>query len=199
MMFTAAGAWELRVYAGDSTTLFAAPISGTGVTTTLSAFSSLRFSLEGTSLTANALWDDCAYGTSWIGPVAASIARPIDTVSNGGSFTTASSTLYNAVGDSDNATYVESPDLTSTAAPIRFLLSPLGSGTPSLTVRLSASAASPAINAQVKLYQASTLIASWTQAVTTTATDYTLSLSGGEVSAITDRNDLRVEVAGILA
>jgi len=198
-MFTAAGAWELRVYVGDSTTLFAAPLSGTGVTTTLSSFNMLRFGMEGTSLTLDCRWDDVVYGTDWIGPVAATIARPMDLVSNPGAFTTASSTLYNALGDADNGTYTESPDLTSTAVAHRVRLSPLASGVVSLTVRLAASAASPAVNAVVKLYQGATLIATWTQAVTTTATDYTLSLTGGELAAITDRTDLRVDVAGVLA
>jgi hypothetical protein len=100
-----------------------------------------------------------------------------------------------ALADSSDSTYLESGAISGTAQEVTVRLLPrsaLSSG--SITVRLAVDTGSA--TATVRLRRGTTVLQTWTQAVTTTPTDYEFTLSGTAVSgANSDPGDLRVSVA----
>jgi hypothetical protein len=96
--------------------------------------------------------------------------------------------------DESDTTYLESPTLTSTETSKRLRLQPSptrSSGAAKLRLWTDTGTAT----ATVRLYEGDTLRQAWTQALTTTATEYTFNLDGGTISAVTDWGNLLVEVA----
>ncbi len=61
-------------------------------------------------------------------------------------------------------------------------------------VRLSVSAASPAVVTTLRLLQGATVIASWSITPTTTIADYERTTDSTQTANITDRTQLRVEI-----
>lgn len=100
-----------------------------------------------------------------------------------------------ALADASDATYVESGSITGTAQETTIRLLPrnaLASG--SITVRLSTDTGTA--NATVRLRRGTTVLQEWTQAVTSTPTDYNFVLNGTAVTgANVDPGDLRVSVS----
>lgn len=98
-----------------------------------------------------------------------------------------------AMADSSDSTYVESPTVTGSETNRRWRLAPSATkASGSFVVRMATD--SGTANTTVRLYEGGTLRQSWTQALTTTITDYTFSLSSGTVSAITDWGNVFYEV-----
>lgn len=100
-----------------------------------------------------------------------------------------------ALADSSDLTYMESAAISSTSQEITIRLLPrnaLASG--SITVRLSTDTGTATVT--VRLRRGTTVLQEWTQAVTATPTDYTLTLNNTAVTgANVDPGDLRVSVA----
>lgn len=98
-----------------------------------------------------------------------------------------------ALADESDTTYVESPSVTGTEATRRWRLSPSATkSTAQIALRLWTDTGTA--NTTIRLYEGATLRQSWTQALTNTATTYTVSLSSGTVAAIGDWGNLFVEV-----
>jgi hypothetical protein len=100
-----------------------------------------------------------------------------------------------ALADALDSTYVESSAISSTSQEITVRLLPrtaLASG--SITVRLAVDTG--AATATVRLRRGTTVLEQWTQAVTSTPTDYAFTLDGATVTAANlDPGDLRISVA----
>lgn len=107
----------------------------------------------------------------------------------------AATTDGEALADSDDATYVESEEVSAVEQEITVRLQPrtdLNSAT--VTVRLSVDTGFA--TATVRLRQGTgTVLEEWEQAVTTTPTDYEFVVAPTTVAAITDAGDLRISVA----
>jgi hypothetical protein len=106
-----------------------------------------------------------------------------------------SSTDGGALLDATDATYVESGALTGTEQNIRVRLAPSDpKASASIKNRLWVDAGVG--DTVVRLYEGASLRQTWTQAVTSTPTEYTFTLAGGTISAIGDWGNLYVEVGG---
>lgn len=102
------------------------------------------------------------------------------------------STPGDAASDSSDSTYLESATLTSSAVSERLRLAPMTARSAlSITARL-AQDTSGTTTFKVRLFEGATQRQEWTQAVTTTFTDYSLSLTSP--GAITDWGNLYIEV-----
>lgn len=129
----------------------------------------------------------------------AAIIRPSTVVSNPGVWTNVggASSLAAAQADETDATYGETPGSPANAQITFGMNARLASGTPNVTVRLSASSATPATYADVALMQGTTVVATRQFGpLPTTPTDYSFILTGAETANVTDRGDLRVRVTG---
>lgn len=196
-MFTKAGAWALRCYAGDSYIPSSPAISGTGVSTAMvNGFEFIRWGIESTTaLTLTCYLDDVAYATDWIGPLATGNASPVSVTSNAYGWASSSgSSLVDAVGDATDTTFAESPETTTTYLPIRYKVGAVDVGDIAVVVRLAGDATP---TARIRLYQGGGLIATWTQNLSLVPTDYRYVLTLAQQNTVTDRNDLYLEVAGI--
>jgi hypothetical protein len=126
-----------------------------------------------------------------------SLPVPMDATAKTGTWTLEgdADTDGEALADSDDDTYLESGSITGTAQEVTVRLMPrsaLASGT--LTVRLATDTGSA--TATVKLRRGTTVLQQWTQAVTSTPTDYDFTLSGTAVTgANVDPGDLRISVS----
>jgi hypothetical protein len=126
-----------------------------------------------------------------------SLPVPMDATAKTGTWTLEgdADTDGEALADSDDDTYLESGNITGTAQEVTVRLMPrsaLASGT--LTVRLATDTGSA--TATVKLRRGTTVLQQWTQAVTSTPTDYDFTLSGTAVTgANVDPGDLRISVS----
>lgn len=98
-----------------------------------------------------------------------------------------------ALADALDTTYVESPAISATAARRRWRLQPSAArSAATITLRLGVDSGSATVT--VRLLEGNTVRQSWTQAVTTTPTDYTFTISSATLSAITDSGNLFLEV-----
>lgn len=98
-----------------------------------------------------------------------------------------------ALNDESDATYVESPTLSGTETNRRVRLQPSDPrASASIKNRLWVDAGTGDVT--VRLYEGATLRQTWAQAITSTPTEYTFTLTGGTISAIGDWGDLYVEV-----
>ena len=197
---TVNGTYELRIYPGESLVLYTPAISGTGVGTALTFYDYLNFGVQPTSGTAtlDAYFDNVAYSTvGWIGPAAASPARPLTTVADGSFTCTGKPNLHEATSDASDATYARSPLLSGTPSVASVRLSELGAVNIKFQAKLRATT-SPGVNVTVTLYEGASLIASRTVTdLPATATQYQWALTSGEEAAINNRDDLRIEVSGV--
>lgn len=195
--FSRTGDWALRAYVLDNTAPYFPELSGTGATSGMGAgFTFLRFGIEGTALNITAYLDDVAYGSTWCGPVPSTYVAPLGVVSGSWVIGDSGGSLVDALGDSSDATYAESPTLTGSYQDMRVYLGQLATGDVSVKVRMSGDN-SP--TARVRLYQgASTLIASWTvPGIPSTPADFEFALTNLQAASITNRNDLQITVGAI--
>jgi len=100
-----------------------------------------------------------------------------------------SATEGQALSDESDATYVESPSLSGTEVNRRHRFAPSNpKASGSVVLRLWTDTGTA--NAVVRLFEGSTVRQTWTQAVTSTPTTYTFTLSGATISAISDWGNL---------
>jgi hypothetical protein len=139
--------------------------------------------------------------TTLLGPYVASLAsiRPSSVLSNPGGWSNVggASGISAGLADELDTTYAQTP-ASPVNAQITFTMNGrLAAGTPTVSVRLSATATTPSTFVDVALMQGTTVIATRNFGpLTTSATDYGFTLTAGEASNITDRGDLRVRVTG---
>ncbi|MDN4595902.1 PKD domain-containing protein [Leifsonia virtsii] len=99
-----------------------------------------------------------------------------------------------ALSDGSDTTYLESSPLSSTAQSTKYRIAPMSARSAlTLTARL-AQDTSGSTTAKVRLYEGTTQRQEWTQAITTSPTDYPLTLT--TPSAITDWGNLYIELVG---
>lgn len=130
---------------------------------------------------------------------ASSVLRPTSTVSNPGNWVNVggASSLSAAQADESDVTLAQTPASPANAQITFGLAGRLATGTPTVKVRLSASAATPNTYADVALMQGTTVVATRNFGpLTTTPTDYSYTLTTTEAGNITDRGDLRIRVTG---
>lgn len=132
-----------------------------------------------------------------LGPYAVGVPviRPSTLESNPGTWSNVggSSSIASALADELDGTYAQTPPAPANAAFTVGMNGRLGSGTPTVTVRLGASAVTPATYTDVALMQGSTVIATRTFGpLATSPTDYSFTLTSGEAANITDRSLLRL-------
>lgn len=125
----------------------------------------------------------------------ATTVRPLALAATGAAWTNTGGAASDgaALADGSDTTYLESPSLTSTESARRVRLQPVNTrATDTVTVRLFTDTGTA--NTTVRLYEGATVRQSWTQAVTTTPTDYTFTASAGTISAVGDWSGLYLEV-----
>jgi hypothetical protein len=99
-----------------------------------------------------------------------------------------------ALGDSSDTTYIESPALSASAVSSRYRLQPMSARSAlTLTARL-AQDTSGTTTVKVRLYEGNTMRQEWTQAVTTSFTDYPFVVT--TPANITDWGNLYLEFVG---
>jgi hypothetical protein len=96
-----------------------------------------------------------------------------------------------AVGDSSDATYIESPALSSSAVSSRYRLQPMTARSSLILTARLAQDTSGATTVKVRLFEGSTQRQEWTQAITTSFVDYPLTVT--TPGAITDWGNLYLE------
>lgn len=197
---SAVGAWGMRVYVGDTYTPAAPEVGGTGATTGMAGtvgFTFVRWGIDGTAVQAEVLMDDIAYGTNWIGSAIGTLQAGVSITSAESGWTAVgSSSIIEALGDEDAATYAQSPGLTTAYLPIKIRLGEVGIGDITVRVRLGGDSAP---DARIRLMQGLQVIATWTALnLPTTGADYSYALTTAQANSITDRTDLHVEIAGII-
>jgi hypothetical protein len=124
-------------------------------------------------------------------------ARPVSNVSNSGGYTIVggSSTLEAALADESDSTYIQS--VAGPASTIYIAaVTPLASGTITVKHRSKQDISSPVITRVSELLQgpSNTSLASHSDNLTTTWTDYAWTLNTGQIAGITDLNSLRVRI-----
>lgn len=194
------GAWGLRVFVGDTFTPVFPEASGTGATSGMAGtvgFTFVRWGIDGTAVQAEVVMDDLAYGFNWIGPSIGSPQAGVSiTSAESGWSAVGSTSIIEALGDDDAATYAQSPGLTTAYLPIKIRLGEVGIGDITVRVRLGGDSAP---DARVQLMQGTRLIATWTVLnLPANGADYSWALTTAQANSITDRTDLHVEIAGIL-
>lgn len=99
-----------------------------------------------------------------------------------------------AIGDSSDSTYVESATLSASAVSTRYRLQPMTARSAmNVTARL-AQDTSGSTTIKVRLFEGSTQLQEWTQAITTSFANYTLAVT--TPGAITDWGNLYLEFVG---
>lgn len=120
--------------------------------------------------------------------------HPVSVSDNAGAWTNqgGAASIVDALSDDDDATYAESPDNPTSKAITVHMGETLDTGDITVTVRAAASSGSRSV--LIELLQGATVIASTTETLTTTPTDYTLILDSGENAAVTDRTNLNIRL-----
>lgn len=104
-----------------------------------------------------------------------------------------------ALGDGDAGTLVESPDVTSTASVRRFRLAPMSARSSMvITIGGALMTASGSHACKVRVGSGSTQVKEVSLPATTSSADYTVTLTAGEVAAITDWGAVWVELVAVL-
>lgn len=122
-------------------------------------------------------------------------ARPLALAGTGAAWTNTGGATNDgaALADALDTTWLESPAVTTTESARRVRLQPMNARSNlTLTERLQTDTGTA--NTTIRLYEGTTVRQSWTQAITTTATDYTLTASSTNVAAVGDWGALYVEV-----
>lgn len=195
---TSNGTYTVNLYAGNSTSpVNSTPVTkstanlGTGTITSVDV-GNTSYNTPGQIGIDDVQFEDNR--TTEIGPV---VAAAQDTVrvtgvsANPGGWTAyGAGTIVDGVNDESDATGGESPGDTSQ---LTLGLGKLTAGNVTVTLRLTADAPTSTL---IELLQgASTVIASKTVTVSSTATDYTLTTTTSETATITDRAGLAVRVS----
>ena len=130
-------------------------------------------------------------------PVAgATTQRTVPTSGSGtGSWTNTggAATEGQALSDESDTTYLQSPSVSAVEVNRRVRITP-GAAKSTANLKEKLWTDTGTANTVVRLYEGATLRQSWTQAITSTITEYTFALSAGTVSAISDWGNLFVEV-----
>lgn len=131
-------------------------------------------------------------------PTAGGTTYPMSLLDNAGGWTVNGSgvyTPYQALSDASDSTYMMNPDSTTNEA-MTVRLQPLAAGsTIAGPVRMALDTGSGSTDMKLEVLQNTTVVATRTVTVaSTTASDFTVTLTSGEVSAITDRNALRMRI-----
>jgi len=198
------GVIRFAVFAGDASTPLETQFTSTTAdlgTTNLVAWYFGKLLIGGAW---NGFYDSIELNTSTsalLGPYNASAAviRPASVVTNAGNWTNVggASSLSAALADESDATYAQTPASPANAEITFGMNARLATGTPNVTVRLSASDSTPPTYADVALLQGTTVIATRNFGpLPTTVTEYSFTLTGPEAANVTDRGDLRVRVTG---
>lgn len=203
---TSNGVAKVGIYVGDSTTPIetvytssALNIGGGGAT-----FGRVVVGTYSGTLAQQVYVDDIAVEDSasdLIGPVTASPtspAYPTAVDSNAGSWTNTggAASIQAALADASDSTYILSPGSGSDEA-IVLSVGPLLSGSNvRVPYRAWLPAGSTATQVKVELMEGGTVRASQTQTLTSSVAPYTLALTSGEVSSITDRTNLKLRITG---
>ncbi|WP_431279884.1 hypothetical protein [Leifsonia poae] len=125
---------------------------------------------------------------------ASALPGPPTAVSGSWSNVGGAATEGEALSDASSTTYVESSNLSGTGQSERFRMVPMVARSSLDIASQLWLGTSGAATAKVRLYQGSTQLQEWTQALTTTTpTIYTFSASSGTVTAITDWGNLYLE------
>lgn len=169
----------------------------TGTTNYVRALAGLVGNPAGTG---TVIWDSPRWTDTYAlqGPPGSSDVRPIATVS-AGLWTPqgGAASLHGALADNDDATYMASSDNPSSdTARVRVAALSSESGV-SVSYRYRVSAASPARSLVVKLYMSGSVLIATRTITGITSTSWvadSLVLSPSEVAALTDRDDLEVEL-----
>lgn len=130
--------------------------------------------------------------------VASTTVYPTSQVSNAGSWVNVGgATSYGVLADGSDSTYIETPS-SPAGASIALGLDNLASGQVTVTARARYSSGSSG-SVTVKLMQGATVIATWTQALTSTMAAYSFTTTAPQTAAITDFSALRVAIEGTAA
>lgn len=141
--------------------------------------------------------DDAATGLMgpWVSP-ASSPVRPVSVISNAGAYTNdgGAADIPAALADESNTTMATSP-VNPAATVLEVKLGPLSAGgNVTVLAKHQATAGSP-ITRTYSLMQGATTIKSASVVLPTSITDWSMTTTSGETSAITDRSDLRVRIS----
>ena len=138
--------------------------------------------------------------TTYLGrylPTAASTVSPFSVRDNAGGWTLVGTGVnkIGALGDASDATYIVNPDTTTNEA-ITVDLPPLEAGSSIAgPVRMGLDTGSASTAYKIEILQDSTVVATRTGTATSeTVADVTVTLTAGEVAAITDRTALRARI-----
>lgn len=124
--------------------------------------------------------------------------RPVSLDSAGAWTAVGAGNLYDTLADESDSTY-NSLTVSSTENAHRVKLGNMNTGDILLKVKLAVSASGTPVDAVVRLYEGTTLRASFTVAdVASTPTTYTYLLSPTERDSIGDRSNLHLEIGGVL-
>lgn len=187
------GALSLNTYLDEDTT----PDANLSVTHGTSAtftedFRTFSFGSHSTSANSSSMWFDSVRmqsTTSEIGPWVTSSAR-VDGVMTVGNWSTTGSSAVEALRDSSDATYIESP-VNPAIEQCRYKLSGLKDGSITINVRAQAGATGP-VRIRTFLQQGNTNIAERVDDLTTSWQTFSYTLTGVEEQLVTDREDLYV-------
>lgn len=131
-------------------------------------------------------------------PSATSPIAPISVYDNSGAWTLTGSGVYTheqALKDSSDTTYAVSPGST-TNEQVTYRLPPLAAGNVAITYRAYLPSGSTATQIKAELLEGATVRATQTSTLTSSAADYTLTLTPTENSNISDRTNLRLRLTG---
>lgn len=122
-------------------------------------------------------------------------SRPLAGAGTGGAWTNTggAASAGAALADESDTTYLESPALSGSETAYRVRLDPSGARA-TANVKLKLWTDTGTANTTIRLIEGSTTRQTWTQALTTTITEYTFALSTPTIAAISDWGNLYVEV-----
>lgn len=201
------GVARLAYYVGDSTTAVqdSGNFTGIDVAGTAAVLYNTRLGkLNATSLSATLNMDsfelrtdsDATGAFAPYTPAAAATVRPLSTTDNAGGWTqTGTGNMAYMLADSSDATYITNPDSTTNEA-VTFRLPPLDTGSAIAgTFRIGLDTGSDSTAWKLEILQGSTVVATRTgTASSETAADVAVTLTSGEIAAITDRANLRARI-----
>lgn len=197
------GVIRFGLYSGDSLTALDTYTNSTADLGTTDVVS-WRMGKIGTTGNFESWWDSIEVNMSsstLLGPfnVSVPVIRPSTLVDNSGTWSNVggAASIPAALADESDATYAQTPPAPANATMTLGMDARLGSGTPTVTVRLAASASTPATYSDVALMQGTTVVATRNFGpLSTSPTDYSFTLTSGETAAITDRSQLRLRISG---
>jgi hypothetical protein len=129
-----------------------------------------------------------------IPPMLSTITRPCALQANAGSYGVTGPSIPEALEDTTTATYISSTDdPQNKTVRVRLWGMESGPALPRVVTTALATQVSPVITLTTRLIQGSTTIATWTDTLTTSETQYTHTLTAPQLANITDFRDLYLE------